>query len=436
MTSTAAGDAPRMPDSPTPDSSKRPDSPKRGTSAPGSSKPERSSFDISRVLIEGRAFLALALIIVIFSLLSPNFLTVDNLLIMSSHVAIFALLSLGQLLVVLTGGIDLSVGSILGFTAVIGGFLLRGVPISMFGVTLYPSVPAAVLIAIVLGGALGLINGVLVAKFKVAPFVATLGMLYVVRGFALLMTNGRTINDLSGEEALGNTGFEWLGFNRILGIPAGVLIMAVIALVIAVVLGRTTFGRWLYATGGNERAAQLSGVPVRTVTVWVYVISGLCSAVAGIILASTLTSASPTAGNTYELTAIAGVVIGGAALSGGRGTVRGTLLGAFVIGFLSDGLVLIGVSAYWQTVFVGAVIVVAVLLNTLQYGRPSSGKRGKRGQRGEDAAGASPADPSTAPTSTAPSPTEPSSSEPPSAAPSPTEPPSPDPPRRESPPTA
>jgi len=436
MTSTAAGDAPRMPDSPTPDSSKRPDSPMRGTSAPGPSKPERSSFDISRVLIEGRAFLALALIIVIFSLLSPNFLTVDNLLIMSSHVAIFALLSLGQLLVVLTGGIDLSVGSILGFTAVIGGFLLRGVPISMFGVTLYPSVPAAVLIAIVLGGALGLINGVLVAKFKVAPFVATLGMLYVVRGFALLMTNGRTINDLSGEEALGNTGFEWLGFNRILGIPAGVLIMAVIALVIAVVLGRTTFGRWLYATGGNERAAQLSGVPVRTVTVWVYVISGLCSAVAGIILASTLTSASPTAGNTYELTAIAGVVIGGAALSGGRGTVRGTLLGAFVIGFLSDGLVLIGVSAYWQTVFVGAVIVVAVLLNTLQYGRPSSGKRGKRGQRGEDAAGASPADPSTAPTSTASSPTEPSSSEPPSAAPSPTEPPSPDPPRRESPPTA
>lgn len=431
MTSTAAGDAPRKPGSPKPDSSTpgsrtpgdpTPRTPKSGGPKPDDPTTERSSLNISRVLIEGRAFLALALIIVIFSLLSPNFLTVNNLLIMSSHVAIFALLSLGQLLVVLTGGIDLSVGSILGFTAVIGGFLLRGVPISMFGVTLYPSVPAAVLIAIVLGGALGLINGVLVAKFKVAPFVATLGMLYVVRGFALLMTNGRTINDLSGEEALGNTGFEWLGFNRILGIPAGVLIMAVIALVIAVVLGRTTFGRWLYATGGNERAAQLSGVPVRTVTVWVYVISGLCSAIAGIILASTLTSASPTAGNTYELTAIAGVVIGGAALSGGRGTVRGTLLGAFVIGFLSDGLVLIGVSAYWQTVFVGAVIVVAVLLNTLQYGRPSGSKRGRRGQRGKGAAGASPADPSTAPSSTEPPSTEPSSGSP-----------SPDSPRRESP---
>ena len=343
------------------------------TSAPaaaadGSTAPKK--LDISKLLIEGRAFLALALIIVVFSVLSPNFLTVDNLLIMASHVAIFALLSLGMLLVVLTGGIDLSVGSTLGFSAVIAGFLLRGVPIDVLGVTLYPNVLVSVLIAVALGGLIGLINGVLVARFKVAPFVATLGMLYVVRGVALLMTGGRTINDLSGDEGLGNTGFEWLGFNRILGIPIGVLIMVVVALVIALVLARTTFGRWLYATGGNARAAELSGVPVKKVTVWVYVVAGLCSAIAGVILASTLTSASPTAGNTYELTAIAGVVIGGAALSGGRGTVRGTLLGAFVIGFLSDGLVLVGVSAYWQTVFVGAVIVIAVMLNSLEYGRP------------------------------------------------------------------
>lgn len=330
----------------------------------------RKSLDISKLLIEGRAFLALALIIVVFSILSPNFLTVDNMLIMASHVAIFALLSMGQLLVVLTGGIDLSVGSTLGFSAVIAGFLLRGVPLDIFGVTLYPNVFVSVLIAVLLGGLIGVINGVLVARFKVAPFVATLGMLYVVRGVALLMTGGRTINDLSGDEGLGNTGIEWLGFNRLLGIPIGVLIMAVVAIIIAVILARTTFGRWLYATGGNARAAELSGVPVKKVTVWVYVAAGLCSAIAGVILASTLTSASPTAGNTYELTAIAGVVIGGASLMGGRGTVRGTLLGAFVIGFLSDGLVLVGVSAYWQTVFVGAVIVVAVMLNSLEYGRP------------------------------------------------------------------
>jgi len=135
------------------------------------------------------------------------------------------------------------------------------------------------------------------------------------------------------------------------------------------VLSKTAFGRWLYASGGNERAADLSGVPVKRVKILVYVFSGVCAAIAGLVLSSQLTSAGPTAGTTYELTAIAAVVIGGAALTGGRGTVRGTMLGAFVIGFLSDGLVIIGVSAYWQTVFTGAVIVLAVLMNSIQYGR-------------------------------------------------------------------
>jgi erythritol transport system permease protein len=145
--------------------------------------------------------------------------------------------------------------------------------------------------------------------------------------------------------------------------------MALIALIGSIVLTRTIFGRWLYATGGNERAAQLSGVPVKKVQVYVYVISGVCASIAGLILSSELTSAGPTAGTSYELTAIAAVVIGGAALTGGSGNIRGTLLGAFVIGFLSDGLVIIGVSAYWQTVFTGAVIILAVLLNAVQYRR-------------------------------------------------------------------
>lgn len=328
---------------------------------------------IGKLLIRGRALLALVLIIVVFSILSPNYLTVSNLLIMSSHVAIFALLGMGMLLVILTGGIDLSVGSTLGFSAVIGGFLLQGVHV--FGVTLYPSVPVVVLISCLVGALIGVINGVLVAKFKVAPFVATLGMLYVIRGAALLMTGGLTVNDLSGDPASGNTGFAWLGFNRLLGIPVGVLIMIVVAIILGLLLSRTTFGRWLYAEGGNERAAELAGVPVTNVKIWVYVISGLCASLAGVVLASTLTSASPTAGNTYELTAIATVVIGGASLMGGVGTVRGTLLGAFVIGFLSDGLVIVGVSSYWQMVFVGAVIVVAVLLNSLQYRRRPGHRR-------------------------------------------------------------
>ncbi len=151
--------------------------------------------------------------------------------------------------------------------------------------------------------------------------------------------------------------------------PIGVLVLAVLAIIVAVVLNRTAFGRWLYASGGNERAAELSGVPVKRVQISVYVISGICAAIAGLVLSSQLTSAGPTAGTTYELTAIAAVVIGGAALTGGRGTILGTLLGAFVIGFLSDGLVIIGVSSYWQTVFTGAVIVLAVLLNSIQYSR-------------------------------------------------------------------
>lgn len=330
---------------------------------------KRKRFSIAKLLLEGRAFLALILIVVVFSALSPNYLTVENLLIMASHVAIYALLGMGMLLVILNGGIDLSVGSTLGFSAIVAGFLLQGVPIEAFGVTLYPSVPVVVLLSCGVGALVGFVNGILVARFNVAPFVATLGMLYAVRGLALLMTNGLTINNLSGREELGNTGFQWLGFNRVFDIPIGVIIMGVVAVILGLVLGRSRFGRWLYASGGNERAAELSGVPVKSVKVWVYVVSGVCAAIAGLILASTLTSASPTAGNTYELTAIAAVVIGGAALTGGRGNVRGTLLGAFVIGFLSDGLVIVGVSAYWQMVFMGTVIVVAVLLNTLQYGR-------------------------------------------------------------------
>ncbi|EEZ06432.1 monosaccharide-transporting ATPase [Brucella ceti M490/95/1] len=168
---------------------------------------------------------------------------------------------------------------------------------------------------------------------------------------------------------LGNMGFDWLGFNKLFGVPIGVLVLAILAIICAIVLNRTAFGRWLYASGGNERAAELSGVPVKRVKVSVYVISGICAAIAGLVLSSQLTSAGPTAGTTYELTAIAAVVIGGAALTGGRGTIQGTLLGAFVIGFLSDGLVIIGVSSYWQTVFTGAVIVLAVLLNSIQYSR-------------------------------------------------------------------
>ena len=325
--------------------------------------------EIGRFLLEGRAFFALIVIVVVFSLLSPYYFSVNNFLTMASHVAIFGILAVGMLLVILNGGIDLSVGSTLGLCGVFAGFLMQGVTFAALGVTLYPPVWVVAVLTCVLGGLVGLVNGVLVARFKVPAFVATLGVMYVARGAALLITNGLTYNNLGGRPQFGNTGFNWLGFNHLLGIPIGVLVLVVVALLGNVALSRTAFGRWLYASGGNERAAELSGVPVKRVQVSVYVLSGICAAAAGLILSSQLTSAGPTAGISYELTAIAAVVIGGAALTGGRGNVRGTLLGAFVIGFLSDGLVIIGISSYWQTVFTGAVIVLAVLLNAVQYRR-------------------------------------------------------------------
>lgn len=319
------------------------------------------------MLIEGRAFFGLIAIIVIFSILSPYYFSVDNFLVMSSHVAIFGLLGLGMLLVILTGGIDLSVGSTLGLCGVMAGYFIQGIDIGFLGVTLYPSIWVVAVLVCAVGGLVGLLNGILVAFFRVPSFVATLGGLYAIRGVALLITNGLTYNNLDGKEALGNTGFDWFGFNDLFGIPMGVLIMFAAAIILSVVLNRTAFGRWLYATGGNARAAQLSGVPVKFVTVMVYVLSGVFAAIAGLVLTSQLTSADPTAGTTYELTAIATVVIGGAALAGGIGNVRGTLLGAFVIGFLSDGLVIVGVSNYWQMVFTGVVIVGAVMLNSIEY---------------------------------------------------------------------
>ncbi|MGB7757642.1 MAG: ABC transporter permease [Salinisphaera sp.] len=337
------------------------------TATQGKSGLFANGFDPLGLLLEGRAFFGLIAIIVVFSYLSPNYFTFNNLLTMSSHVAIYGLLGLGMLLVILNGGIDLSVGSTLGLCGVMAGFFIHGVEIAPLGVTLYPSIWVTAILVCGVGAFVGLVNGILIARFKVPAFVATLGSLYAVRGIALLITGGLTYNNLGGKEALGNTGFDWLGFNRLFDIPIGVLAMIALALIMSVVLNKTAFGRWLYASGGNERAARLSGVPVKRVKISVYVLSGICAAIAGLVLSSELTSAGPTAGTTYELTAIATVVIGGAALTGGVGNVRGTLLGAFVIGFLSDGLVIVGVSAYWQMVFTGAVIVLAVLLNSIDY---------------------------------------------------------------------
>ncbi len=341
------------------------------TLAPSTSTPAEdgpTDKDVRRLrtlnmIFELRAFIALGVLIIVFGSLSDSFLTVTNLITMTKHVAINAVLALGMLLVILKGGIDLSVGSIVGLSGVVCGELLGGITLPGTDTVAYPPVWVVVLLAIAVGTFVGMINGVLVTRFNVAPFIATLGMLYVARGTALLISGGSTYPSLGGQESLGNTGFSYIGNGRPLGLPFSIWVMILLALLTTVLLTRAPFGRWLYATGGNERASELSGVPVALVKTMVYMLSGACAAVTGIIIASELTSAAPQAGETFELNAIAAVVIGGAALSGGRGNVRGTLVGAFVIGFLADGLVILGVSTFWQIFIKGAVIILAVMLD-------------------------------------------------------------------------
>lgn len=322
---------------------------------------------MAAALIRLRALIALLVVFVFFAALAPHFLSVGSLLIMAKHIAIIAVLGIGMTYVVLTGGIDLSVGSIVGLAGMVAGSLiLNGLTLAPLGLVIYPSVPLVVLIAVLLGGAIGLANGTLVTRFGVAPFIATLGMLYIARGAALLSSGGATFPNLVGNSELGNEGFPLLGAGHLADIPTPVVIMTLLALVAAFVAARTPFGRYVYAVGGNARAALLSGVRVGRVKTIVYVISGMCAALVGVLVASDLVSAHPASGETFELSAIAAVVLGGASLAGGRGTIGGTIIGACVIGTLSDGMVMMGVSEFWQMVIKGTVIVAAVILDQLQ----------------------------------------------------------------------
>ena len=327
--------------------------------------------DLARLLFRLRALLALIALLVVFAALSPAFLTSGNLVILVKHVAINAILAVGMTFVILTGGIDLSVGSIAGLAGMIaGGLISEGLVLPMFGVQVYFQVWLVVVIALVAGMLVGAINGVLVAHFRVAPFIATLGMLYVARGFALLRSGGATFPNLAGKPELHNTGLPWVGAGTVLGIPVVIWLMVLFGGGAAFVAGKTPFGRQVYAIGGNERAAELSGVRVNRVKLLVYVISGFCSAMAGLIIASQLVAAHPATGETFELTAIAAVVLGGTSLFGGRGSIGGTIIGALVIGVLADGLVLLGVSEFWQIVIKGVVIVLAVMIDQFQQRLP------------------------------------------------------------------
>lgn len=322
---------------------------------------------VSKILLRLRAFIALFLIVAFFAVVNDSFLSSSNLIILTKQVAINAILGVGMTFVILTGGIDLSVGSIVGLAGMIAGALITdGLILEIFGITIYFNVWIVMLITLLVGTLVGVLNGVIITRFGVAPFIATLGTLYIARGLALLSNNGATYPNLVGNPELGNTGFPLLGGGDLLGIPYAIWIMFVLTGIAVFIAHKTPFGRQVYAIGGNERAAKLSGVPVRTVKLMTYAISGMCAAMVGMIISSQLVSAHPATGETFELNAIAAVVLGGTSLAGGRGTVFGTLIGAFVIGVLRNGMVLEGLSSFWQVIITGVVIILAVIIDQLQ----------------------------------------------------------------------
>ena len=247
-----------------------------------------------------------------------------------------------------------------------GLLINRGVEIPPLGVALYFNIPMVIVLCLLLGVIVGAFNGILITRFNVAPFIATLGTLYVARGAAQLSNDGATFANLVGKPELGNTGFPILGAGSVLGIPIVIWIMVVFAAIAAFIAGKTPFGRQVYAVGGNERAAELSGIYVNRIKMGVYMICGLCAAMTGLITASQLVAAHPAVGESYELNAIAAVVLGGTSLAGGRGTMWGTIVGALVIGVLTNGLELLGVQEFWKKVITGFVIILDVVLDQLQ----------------------------------------------------------------------
>ena len=319
-------------------------------------------------LLKARTFIVLIILLIFFSVTANNFLTLGSLLTVAKHVALYGILAIGMTYVIITGGIDLSVGSIAGLAGIIaGGLIQEGLTLKFAGVTIYFSVPLVVLITILLGAFVGALNGVVITKFNVAPFIATLGSMYICRGLANIRSNGATFSELSGHEGLGNTGFEFFGRN-FMGtmVPVGVVILAIVAVVSGLILKKTPFGWHVQAIGGNEKASKLSGIKVDRVKIWVYAFSGLCSAIVGIIATSQLVSATPKTGESWEMNAIAASVLGGTSMAGGIGSIGGTIVGAFVIGVINDGMTMCGVTEFWQKIIRGLVIIVAVIIDQFQ----------------------------------------------------------------------
>lgn len=325
---------------------------------------ERNTVTTRELLIQnGRQFgtlIGLFVVTLVFTILSPYFLTVSNLLNIAEQTSINAIIAVGMTFVIIAAGIDLSVGSIVALSGVVlAGMLHGGQP-----------APVALLIGLCVGAVCGLTNGLLISYGRLPAFIATLGMMSVARGTALFYTDGRPISGFSAE-------FRFLATGEIASIPAPVVIMGIIYVIAHFVLHRTKLGRYAYAIGGNEDAATLSGINTKLVKTAIYALCGFLSALAAVILTARLNSAQPIAGMMYELDAIAAVVIGGTSLMGGEGKISGTLIGAFIMGILRNGLNLLGLSSFTQQIVIGSVIILAVLIDmTLRKDRKFSLRKG------------------------------------------------------------
>jgi ribose transport system permease protein len=293
--------------------------------------------------------LSLIALFIVLSIASPYFLTVTNLSSVVRQTAVINIMALGMTMVIIAGGIDLSVGAILAMGGVLGTMAMeRGC-----------SIPAAVLVGALAGLFWGLVNGLLTTRLNVAPFIVTLGTLGIIRGLTLIMTNGVAVHNIPA-------GFAYLGEGNLLGVPFVLWILVFCAIATHVILEHTRLGRYVFAIGSNAEAAVYAGIPVVFHTTAVYAICGLLTGLAGMIEASRLMTGQPTAGQGYELQVIAAVVIGGGSLRGGEGSVIGTLIGAFIMGLLSNGSDLLGISPYLQQAIIGAVIILAVTVDEIR----------------------------------------------------------------------
>jgi ribose transport system permease protein len=294
------------------------------------------------------AFASLVLLIIIFSALSPNFRTYSNMTTILLATAVNGILAVGITFIIITGGIDLSIGTVMTFCSVMCATF-----ITVFG---FP-VPVGLLAAVVAGALCGFINGVLIAKLKLPPFIATLGMMNVTKGLNLIISGTKPVYLTDAE------GFSDIATKIVLGIPMGVLLFFIAAIIAGFILTKTILGRYTFAIGSNEESARLSGINTDWWKIGIYILSGMFFALAGIVMASRLSSAQPALGPGYEMDAIAAAVIGGASLSGGEGGILGTIIGAFIISILTNGLRILSVPQEWQMVVTGIIVIGAVYMD-------------------------------------------------------------------------